>query len=67
MDEYVFLLLAKLKADRSKLQREQRATVWAPDSSNERIEADRRSTRRATLRNGRDGESTSELHWRVQS
>jgi hypothetical protein len=35
MDEYLFLLLAKLKSDRAQLQRQQRATVYADASSNE--------------------------------
>jgi hypothetical protein len=35
MDDYVFLVLAKLKADRSRLEREQReaARLWATDQA----------------------------------
>ena len=33
MDEYTFLVLAKLKADRLKLEREARATLQQPERS----------------------------------
>jgi hypothetical protein len=39
MDEYLFLVMAKLKADRRKLLREQRAQLYAPDTQPARIEA----------------------------
>lgn len=35
MDEYLFILLAKLKADRLKLEREQRLAAQAPSESSE--------------------------------
>jgi hypothetical protein len=57
MDEYLFLVLAKLKADRRKLEREQRARLYAPDVQPARIEAVARS---------RDS-VVSRFEWRAQS
>ena len=49
MDEYLFMTLAKLKADRLKLEREQRAT--APDPSQLRLDlAEPVETRRPSTR-----------------
>jgi hypothetical protein len=47
MDEYLFIAMAKLKADRLKLEREQRESARAPHP---RDEDDRRSTHRASAR-----------------
>lgn len=61
MDDYVFLVVAKLKADRLKLEREQRAAarIWATDdvpaASKDEHGANRRSR------------SSSSNDWRVQS
>lgn len=51
MDEYLFMTLAKLKADRLRLEREQRASAPAPDPEQLRLdwvepgETQRHSTR----------------------
>jgi hypothetical protein len=49
MDEYLFMTLAKLKADRLKLEREQRATAPDPEQLRldraEPVETQRRSAR----------------------
>lgn len=61
MDDYVFLVLAKLNADRLKLEREQRAaariaaTVYADAASKDQ---------RGVLRSSR---INSENYWRMQS
>lgn len=59
MDEYLFLVLAKLKADRLKLEREQRAaTSWTTDHA------------RAASNGQRDAKRFSRPtsdDWRVQS
>jgi hypothetical protein len=58
MDEYTFLVLAKLKADRRRLAREQHATLPQP----ERSEA--RNNFRKHLRNAR---VVRDFEWREQS
>jgi len=45
MDEYTFLVLAKLKAERRQLQREQRAEQRLEYPEQPRISGDRRSHR----------------------
>lgn len=60
MDEYVFLLAAKLKADRVKLAREQRTVAWAPERER-RIESGDERRRRRTARVNLDN------YWRMQS
>jgi hypothetical protein len=47
MDEYLFIAMAKLKADRLKLEREQRESARVPHP---RDEDERRSTHRAWAR-----------------
>ena len=58
MDEYLFITLAKLKADRLRLEREQRAQL-REEPREEPAEAHRRSAQIDWL--------SSELHWRQQS
>ena len=45
MDEYLFITMAKLKADRLKLEREQRAARVAEEPRPESVETHRRSAR----------------------
>lgn len=62
MDEYLFLVVAKLKADRRKLEREQRAQLHADVPQPPRPEVSPRDLRVRGL-----GKSLSKLEWREQS
>jgi hypothetical protein len=61
MDDYVFLVLAKLKADRLKLEREQRAAarIWATDYA-DAASKDQHDAKRSSR-------FTSDDYWRMQS
>lgn len=45
MDEYLFIALAKLKADRLKLEREERAAALSSEPAEAQLESRRRSAR----------------------
>lgn len=45
MDEYLFITMAKLKADRLRLEREQRASDEAPEPRKQPIETHRQPAR----------------------
>lgn len=61
MDEYLFLVVAKLKADQRKLEREQRARLEAVPPQPVRNET-------VSARDVRGyGKSLSKLEWREQS
>ena len=61
MDEYTLLIAAKLKADRLKLEREQREQLHVAASQPVRIEAANARDARASRR------PFSKLEWREQS
>jgi hypothetical protein len=59
MDEYLFITMAKLKADRLRLEREQRAQEPAEESRNQPIETQRQPARTPWC--------SRALQWREQS
>lgn len=59
MDEYLFITMAKLKADRLRLEREQRAQAPKEESRKEPVETHRHSAR--------TGWFSREPQWREQS
>lgn len=63
MDDYTFITLAKLKADRLWLEREQRLAAQVPDPEAEQIESHRHSARTQSFWVG----FSSESKWRQQS
>lgn len=59
MDEYLFITMAKLQADRRRLEREQRARKAVEEPGKQPIEAPRRSVRTGWFSRG--------PQWREQS
>lgn len=63
MDEYTFIALARLKADRLRLEREQRLAAPISEPEAEQVETHRRSARAQSFWVG----FASESKWRQQS
>lgn len=63
MDDYTFITLAKLKADRLRLEREQRLAAPVPEPEAEQVETHRHSARTRSFWVG----FASEPKWRQQS
>jgi len=64
MDEYLFITLAKLKADRLRLEREQRAALPAGEPSAEPF---RHSATRSAKQASKSGWFSRTPQWREQS
>lgn len=64
MDEYLFIMLAKLKADRLKLEREQRAAAYVEEPPLESLE---QSTTHSARRAPHSGWFSRAPQWREQS